>query len=77
MDLTQYYLDFDKVNSLKDKDFAGKIHDYYRDMIYCNEDGRKSIATSLFNTLNNNGFLKSIRDEKIGLILDGNNSINT
>ena len=77
MDLTQYYLDFDKVNSLKDKDFAGKIHDYYIDMIYCNEDGRKSIATSLFNTLNNNGFLKSIRDEKIGLILDGNNSVNT
>jgi hypothetical protein len=77
MDLTQYYLDFEKVSALQDREFANKIHDYYRDMIYCNEDGRKTISISLFNTLNNNGYLKSIRDEKIGLILDGNNSINS
>jgi hypothetical protein len=75
MDITQYYLDLKKVNSL-DKEAANKIHDYYRDMIYSSEDGRKNISISLFNTLNNNGYLKSIRDEKIGLILDGDNSIN-
>ena len=75
MDITQYYLDLKKVNSL-DKEAANKIHDYYRDMIYSSEDCRKNISISLFNTLNNNGYLKSIRDEKIGLILDGDNSIN-
>jgi hypothetical protein len=75
MDLTQYYLDLEKINSL-DKETANKIHEYYRDMIYTHEDGRKGISTSLFNTLNNNGYLKNIRDEKLGLILDGNNRIN-
>ena len=49
MDLTQYYLDLEKINSL-DKETANKIHDYYRDMIYTHEDGRKGISTSLFNT---------------------------
>lgn len=76
MDLTQYYLDLEKVISL-DKETAGKIHEYYRDMIYTYEDGRKIISMSLFNTLNNNGYLKNIRDEKLGLILDGNHSINS
>jgi hypothetical protein len=76
MDLTQYYLDLDKISSL-DKENANKIHEYYRDMIYTYEDGRKSISISLFNTLNNNGYLKNIRDEKLGLILDGNNSVNS
>jgi hypothetical protein len=32
MDLSQYYLDLEKVNSL-DKEMANKIHEYYRDMI--------------------------------------------
>jgi hypothetical protein len=75
MDLTQYYLDLEKVNSL-DKDLADKIHEYYRDMLYTNDDGRKSISQSLFNTLMTNGYLKSIRDEKIENILNGDNSIN-
>ncbi len=48
MDITQYYLDLKKVNSL-DKETANKIHDYYRDMIYSSEDGRKNISISLFN----------------------------
>jgi hypothetical protein len=74
MDITQYYLDLEKLKSLNKED-ANKIHDYYRDMIYTYEDGRKNIAISIFNTLNNNGYLKNIRDEKLGLILDGNNSI--
>jgi hypothetical protein len=76
MDITQYYLDLEKLKSLNKED-ANKIHDYYRDMIYTYEDGRKNIATSLFNTLNNNGYLKNIRDEKLGLILDGNKSISS
>lgn len=76
MDLTQYYLDLEKLKYLE-KEEASKIHEYYRDMIYTYEDGRKNIAISLFNTLNNNGYLKNIRDEKLGLILDGNNSINS
>lgn len=75
MDITQYYLDLEKLKPLN-KEESGKIHDYYRDMIYAFEDGRKNISISLFNTLNNNGYLKNIREEKIGLILDGNNGIN-
>ena len=34
------------------------------------------ISQSLFNTLMTNGYLKSIRDEKIENILNGDNSIN-
>jgi hypothetical protein len=75
MDLTQYYLDLDKISSL-DKETANKIHEYYRDMLYTNDDGRKSISQSLFNTLMTNGYLKNIRDEKIKNILNGDNSIN-
>jgi hypothetical protein len=75
MDITQYYLDLKKINSLN-KETASKIHEYYRDMIYAFEDGRKNISISLFNTLNNNGYLKNTRDDKIETILDGNNSIN-
>jgi hypothetical protein len=75
MDITKYYLDLDKIKNLSKED-SFKIHEYYRDMIYCNEDGRNSIALSLFNTLNENGFLKNIRDEKIDEILNGDNSIN-
>ena len=76
MDLTQYYLDLEKLKFLE-KEEAIRIHEYYRDMIYTYEDGRKNIAISFFNTLNNNGFLVNIRDEKLGLVLNENNSINT
>ncbi len=76
MDLTQYYLDLEKLKFLE-KEEASRIHEYYRDMIYTYEDGRKNIAISFFNTLNNNGFLVNIRDGKLGLVLNENNSINT
>ncbi len=76
MDITHYYLDLEKLKSLEKED-ANKIHDYYRDMIYTYEDGRISISISLFNTLNNNGYLRNIRDEKLETILNGNNSINS
>ena len=74
MDLTQYYLDLDKIKELS-KEESNKVHEYYRDMIYCNEDGRKNIAQNLFNTLNENGYLKNIRQDKINEILNGDNSI--
>jgi hypothetical protein len=75
MNLTSYYLDLDKIKELS-KEESNKIHDYYRDMIYCNEDGRKRIVENLFNTLYENGFLKNIRENKINEILNGDNSIN-
>ena len=76
MDLSQYYLDLEKVNSLE-KEIANKIHEYYRDMIYAYEDGRKNISTSLFNTLYQSGYLKNTRDEKITELLNGDNGINS
>jgi hypothetical protein len=75
MDLTKYYLDLDRIKDLS-KEESHKIHEYYRDMIYCNEDGRKNIAQNLFNTLNENGYLKNIREDKIDEILNGDNCIN-
>jgi len=51
--------------------------EYYRDMIYAYEDGRKNIYTPLFNTLYQSGYLKNTRDEKITELLNGDNSINS
>ncbi len=76
MDLKNYYLDIEKLNSIS-LDISSKIHDYYRDMIYCYQDGRTSISESIFNTLYNNGYLKNIREEKIDNILNGDNSIDS
>ena len=75
-DLSQNYQDLEKVNSLE-KEIANKIHEYYRDMIYAYEDGRKNISTSLFNTLYQSGYLKNTRDEKITELLNGDNGINS
>jgi hypothetical protein len=75
MDLSKYYLDLDKLRKLS-KEESNKIHEYYRDMIYCIEDGRKNIAQNLFNTLNENGYLKNIREDKIDKILNGDKGIN-
>ena len=58
-----------------DKEDRNRIHDYYRDMVYASADGRKEVATSLFNTLYQNGFLVDIRDEKLNDILNEDNSI--
>lgn len=76
MDITKYYLNFEAIKLL-DKEDKIRIHEYYRDMVYANSDGRKEVTTSLFNTLNQNGFLLNIREEKLNSILDGNNSINS
>jgi hypothetical protein len=76
MDITQYYLNIEAIKLLEKED-KGRIHDYYRDMVYSNSDGRKEVATSYFNTLYQNGFLVDIREEKLNAILDGDNSINS
>jgi len=74
MDITQYYLNIEAIKLLEKED-KGRIHDYYRDMVYSNADGRKEVTASLFNTLYQNGFLVDIRDEKLNAILNEDNSI--
>lgn len=76
MDITNYYLNFGALNLLEKEDKT-RIHEYYRDMVYANSDGRKEVVTFLFNTLNQNGFLLNIREEKLNNILDGDNSIDS
>jgi hypothetical protein len=74
MDITRYYLNIEAIKMV-DKEDRNRIHDYYRDMVYANADGRKEVTTSLFNTLYQNGFLVDIRDEKLNDILNEDNSI--
>ena len=69
MKYENYYLDLDKLSELKTEDEKKAIHDYYRDMLNCFSDNRTGMATSLFNTLFNNGYLKEVRSEKIEKIL--------
>ena len=69
MKYENYYLDLDKVSNLNTEDEKKTIHDYYRDMLHCFSDNRTGMATSLFNTLFNNGYLKEVRSEKIEKIL--------
>ena len=76
MDITRYYLNIEAIKMV-DKEDRNRIHDYYRDMVYANSDGRKEVTTSYFNTLYQNGFLVDIREEKLNKILDGDNSINS
>jgi hypothetical protein len=70
MDITRYYLNIDALKMI-DKEDKNRIHEYYRDMVYSNSDGRKEVAISLFNTLYSNGYLVDIRDEKLNDILNG------
>lgn len=73
MKLEDYYLDLDKVSSLKTEDERRNIHDYYRDMMSSYVDNRTKQAISIMNTLIRGGFLKNLsqeeRDEKIETIL--------
>jgi DNA-directed RNA polymerase specialized sigma54-like protein len=68
MKYENYYLDLEKVSKLTDKD-SDRIHGYYTDMMHHFNDDREKIATSIFNTLNEGGYLKEIRTEKIEKIL--------
>jgi hypothetical protein len=68
MKYENYYLDLDKLSELKTEDEKKAIHDYYRDMLLSFSDN-KTMSSSLFNTLFNNGYLKEVRSEKIDKIL--------
>lgn len=69
MKFDSYYLDLEKVNRLDSKEEKEQIHRYYIDMMNCFSDNRNSMATSIFNTLSQSGYLKEIRTEKIDKIL--------
>lgn len=69
MDITKYYLSLDKVSELKSDEEKKIIHEYYKEMLFAIQDGRNVQATSIFNTLENGGYLINIRDEKIDKVL--------
>jgi DNA-binding FadR family transcriptional regulator len=73
MKLENYYLDLDKVSTLKTEDERQNIHSYYRDMMYAVVEQRPDQAKSIMNTLLKAGFLKNLtqeeREEKIETIL--------
>lgn len=69
MKIENYYLDLDKVNSLKSKEEKDRIHSYYMDMMHCFSEKRESMAKSIFYTLYQSDFLKEVRDEKIEKVL--------
>lgn len=69
MKFDNYYLDLDKVNTLSSKEEKEQIHRYYMEMMHSFTDGRNSFGMSLFNTLNQGGYLKEVRSEKIDKVL--------
>jgi hypothetical protein len=64
MKLEDYYLDLDKVSTLKDDDERQNIHNYYRDMMSLHGDGRTKQAISIMNTLLKAGYLKNVTQEE-------------
>ncbi len=71
MKVEQYYLDLNKVNDLPTKEEKEQIHRYYLDMLHLFQDGRDSIAKSIFLTLNRGGYLIDNREEKIDQVING------
>lgn len=69
MKFDNYYLDLDKINKLSDKSQREILHRYYMDMMNSFGDGRLAMATSIFNTLNQGGYLKELRAERIDKVL--------
>ncbi len=69
MKFDNYYLDLKKVSKIDSEEERRQIHRYYTDMMLYSNDGRDSIAISIFNTLNQSGYLKELRSEKIDKIL--------
>lgn len=69
MKFDNYYLDLDKINKLSDKSQREILHRYYMDMMNSFGDGRVAMATSIFNTLNQSGYLKELRAERIDKVL--------
>lgn len=77
MNIETYYLDLKKVSELTNDSERIRIHEYYRDMIYSLQDQRYIVGMSLFNTLNQSGYLLSMRDEKIEKILNEDNCVSS
>ena len=71
MKIENYYLNLDKVNTLQKED-KEQIHKYYQDMMFYHQDGRTSMAQSIFLTLINHDYLIDVRDIKISTILNEN-----
>ena len=69
MKLENYYLNLDKINLLPSNGDKEQIHKYYQDMMYHYQDGRTSMAQSLFHTLFNHNYLVDVREEKINKVL--------
>jgi len=73
MNIADYYLDLDKVSTLKTQEERQDIHNYYRDMMYAITDNLPDRAQSIMNTLVRGGYLKNVtqeeRQEKIVTIL--------
>jgi hypothetical protein len=73
MKLEDYYLDLEKVSTLKTEDERQNIHNYYRDMMYAFVEKRYDQAECIMNTLFKAGYLKNVtqenREEKIETIL--------
>jgi len=70
MKFDNYYLDLDKVNKITCTEEKGQIHRYYMEMMHClTETNRNPMGMSIFNTLNQAGYLKELRSEKIDKIL--------
>ena len=67
-----WFLDLAIVEDL-DIDRRQTIHNYYRDMLH--HHGQEEMARSLFNTLRQAGYIKSIlqedRDKKLGELING------
>lgn len=69
MKFDNYYLDLKKVSKIDSEEDRKQIHKYYTDMLHCSIDKRDSMALSIFNTLNQSGYLREIRSDKIDKIL--------
>ena len=69
MKFDNYYLDLEKVSKIASEEERKQIHRYYMDMLMFFSENRNSMGMSLFNTLNQSGYLKEVRDEKIDKIL--------
>ena len=73
-EISNFFLNLDKLHKLEDKDERQQIHSYYKDMLYAYVDGRKDMAESIKWTLINSGFLLNNeqfkREEKINTILN-------
>lgn len=70
MKLENICLDIEKVKSIKNKGDKERVYSFYQDMLVHFQDGRNSIALSLYNSLLRDKYIIDIRDEKIEKVLE-------